>query len=154
MDNSDKSDVKVPPPLIYLGCLGMGLAVDYFAPLSFLPQDLQYWIGFPTIALSFVLFGFVLREFSRSNTSIDHRKPTSEIISTGPFRHSRNPVYVSMTLFVIGVAIAVDSFWGLLMAIPAVLITHQFVVLREEAYLAHKFGDEYRRYKQNVRRWI
>jgi len=52
----------------------------------------------------------VLRQFSRSNTSIDHQKPTSEIISIGLFRYSQNSVYVNMTLFVIGAAITVDSF--------------------------------------------
>lgn len=154
MSSPEKTDASVPPPLIYFGCLGIGLAVDYVAPLPLLPQALQYGIGIPVIVFSFVLFGLVLREFARSNTSIDHRKPTTEIITTGPFRYSRNPVYVSLTLLLVGVAIAVDSLWALLMAIPAVLITQRFVIRREEAFLTEKFGAAYRSYQESVRRWI
>lgn len=100
------------------------------------------------------MFELVLKEFTQSGTSIDHRKPTTEIISTDPFRFSRNPVYVSMAMFLIGTAIAVDSIWVLVMVIPAILLTHHFVILREETYLERKFGDEYQRYKEQVRRWI
>ena len=154
MTDNDSSGVTAPPPIIYFAFLIGGLGLDYLWPLPFLPQTIQYIVGFTIVALSFVLFGLVLREFSRSNTSIDHSKPTTEIISTGPFAYSRNPVYASMTMLVIGIAIAVDSLWIFVMAIPAVLVIHQFVILREEAYLERRFGDDYQRYKGAVRRWV
>jgi len=154
MPKPDTTGVRLPPPLIYLGFLAVGLALDYYWPFSFVPQNFRYWIGVPVVSLSFVLFGLVLREFLRSKTSIDHGKPTTQIIVTGPFQYSRNPVYLSGTLFVIGAAIALDSFWVLVMVIPAMWTTYQFVILREEAYLERKFGDEYLNYKKRVRRWI
>ncbi len=154
MSDKDSSGALAPPPIVYFGCLMVGLGLDYLWPLPFLPQTIQYAFGFTIIALSGLLIGWVLREFSKSKTSFDYRKPTTEIISTGPFRYSRHPAYVSLMLLNFGIAIAVDSLWIFVTAIPAVLIVHYFVILREEAYLDRKFGDEYQRYKAAVRRWI
>ncbi len=150
----DWSGVIVPPPIVYLVCLVAGLGLDFFWPIPLLPQAIQFVVGFTIIVSSFLLIGLAFRIFHRSRTPIDYRKPTTEIISTGPFAYSRNPVYVSMTMLMGGIAIAVDSPWVLAMAVPAVLIIHNFVILREEAYLERKFGDDYRRYKAAVRRWI
>ena len=154
MSDKDSSGALAPPPIVYFGCLMVGLGLDYLWQLPFLPQTIQYAFGFTILALSGLLIGWVLREFSKSKTSFDLRKPTTEIISTGPFGYSRNPAYVSLTILIFGIAIAVDSLWIFVMAIPAVLIVHYFVILREEAYLDRKFGDEYQRYKAAVRRWI
>lgn len=154
MIGKDVSGVVVPPPVVYLICVMAGLGLDYLWPLPFLPQTIQFAVGFSIIAVSFVVFGLALREFSRSKTAIDPRKPTTAIISTGPFGYSRNPVYVSMTMLVLGIAIAVDSLWIFVMVIPAVVVIQYFVILKEEAYLERKFGDEYERYKSAVRRWV
>ena len=99
MTNKGLSGTPAPPPIVCFGSLMVGLGLDYLWPLPLLPQTIQYAAGLPIIALSLLLFALVLREFSRSKTSIDHRKPTTEIISTGPFAYSRDPVYVSMTMF-------------------------------------------------------
>jgi len=87
-------------------------------------------------------------------TSIDHVKPTTELISSGPFRFSRNPVYVSMSLLVIGIGITIDSIWVVRMVLPAITLIHYLIILKEEIYLERKLGDEYRSYKSKVRRWI
>ncbi len=150
----DWSGVIVPPPIVYLVCLLAGMGLDFFWPIPLLPQAFQFVVGFTIIGSSFLLVGLAFMKFRRSRTPIDYRKPTTEIIATGPFAYSRNPVYVGMTMLMGGIAIAVDSPWILAMAIPAVLIIHNFVILREEAYLERKFGDDYRRYKAAVRRWI
>lgn len=150
----DWSGVIVPPPIVYLVCLVAGLGLDFLWPIPLLPQAIQFGVGFTIIVASFLLVGLAFMKFRRSGTSIDYRKPTTGIIATGPFAYSRNPVYVGMTMLMGGIAIAVDSPWILAMAIPAVLIIHNFVILREEAYLERKFGDDYLRYKAAVRRWI
>ncbi len=154
MNNKDTSGATMPVPMVYFIFILMGLGVDYFWPFSFLPQSILNPIGYTVIILSFLLFGLVLREFSKSNTSIDHRKPTTEVIVSGPFRYSRNPVYVSLTMLVIGIAIVADSIWVIVTAVPSVLIIHYFVILKEETYLLDKFGDEYQQYMRTVRRWI
>ena len=154
MSDKDSAGALVPPPIVYFGCLMVGLGLDYLWPLPILSQTIQYAFGFTIMALAGLLIGWVLREFSKSKTSFNLGKPTTEIISTGPFGYSRNPAYVSLTILNFGIAIAVDSLWIFVMAIPAVLIVQYFVILREEAYLDRKFGDEYQRYKAAVRRWI
>ena len=78
----------------------------------------------------------MFRAFSKAKTHIDPYKPTTAIISTGPFGYSRNPAYIALTLLFVGCAVAVDGLWLIAMVIPAVLAIHFFVVLREEAYLS------------------
>jgi protein-S-isoprenylcysteine O-methyltransferase Ste14 len=91
---------------------------------------------------------------SRAKTTFDVRKPTSAIVTNGPYRFSRNPSYVSLTLLYGGIACLVNSLWVLLMVVPAVTVMHFGVIKREERYLEAKFGDEYREYKTTVRRWV
>lgn len=150
----DTTQVTIPPPVIYFGCLFAGVAVDYIWPFPLLPKAMQYPLGVTVIGLSVLLFGWALIAFSRSNTSINHAKATTELISSGPFRFSRNPVYVSMSLLVIGIGITIDSIWVVGMVLPAITLTYYLIILKEEIYLERKFGDEYRSYKSKVRRWI
>ena len=75
-------------------------------------------------------------------------------MSSGPYRFSRNPIYLSFAIFSLGVALLVNSGWGLLLLIPAVLSTHYLAILPEERYLGDKFGGEYLAYCARVRRWV
>ncbi|MFQ5932033.1 MAG: methyltransferase family protein [Nitrospiraceae bacterium] len=154
MSDKDISRPVAPPPIIYLVCVLVGFGLDQLSPQPLLAQTVQYTVGFAIIAVSFLLFGLALREFANSKTSVNHHTPTTAIVSTGPFGYSRNPIYVSMTMLMVGIATVVDSVWILVMAVPAVVITHYFVILREEVYLERKFGDEYLSYKSTVRRWV
>ncbi len=153
-EDQDRSNVAAPPPVVYLVGILIGLGLDWVWPLPFLAQPLQYIVGFTIVVLSFVLFGWALREFAQAKTNVNHRRPTTAIVSTGPFARSRNPIYVSMTLLMFGIATAVDSLWLYLMIIPVVLFIHHFVILREEAFLERKFDDAFRIYNARVRRWI
>ncbi|MCW5660047.1 MAG: isoprenylcysteine carboxylmethyltransferase family protein [Burkholderiaceae bacterium] len=89
----------------------------------------------------------------RADTAFDARKPTTAIVTTGAFRISRNPTYLSLLLQV-GLAFASHATWLLLTAAAAAAVTHWGIVLREERYLERKFGDEYHRYAAKVRRWL
>ena len=144
----------IPPPPIYGCALLVGLGLDCLWPYPVLPDLAQYWVGGVVIALSFVLIALVLREFVRAKTSFSSHSPSSALITSGPFRYSRNPAYLSLSMLYVGIGIVVDSVWILGLGIVAVLITHYAVILREEAYLERKFGDEYRTYLVSVRRWL
>jgi len=98
MEDKGSSGVTIPPPIVYFVCILIGIGLNYLWPFSFSPQSIQDPIGYSIIALSILLFGLVLREFSKSDTSTDYRKSTVAIISTGPFCYSRNPVYLSLTM--------------------------------------------------------
>ena len=90
----------------------------------------------------------------RAGTPLRPSLPVSKLVTNGPFRFTRNPLYLSMTVLYTGITLQVDDLWPLLTLLPALAIVHWKIILREEKYLEAKFGDEYRAYKARVRRWI
>ena len=150
----DTAGVLAPPPVIYLFWLLVGLGLDRLWPLPFLPQNAQYLRGGTLSAASLLLAAWVLRALLKAKTSIDPYKPTTAIITTGPFARSRNPAYVALAVLCLGIGLAIDSLWALVTVVPAVATIQRFVILREEAYLERKFGEDYRNYKDTVRRWL
>ncbi|MBI5405665.1 isoprenylcysteine carboxylmethyltransferase family protein [Candidatus Kaiserbacteria bacterium] len=151
---SDSPQVIAPPPFIYLGGLAAGIALHWLKPLPFLPKSLTLPLGVAIIAVSVVLVVLAFRAFIRAKTNIDVRKPTTSVVSTGPYRLTRNPIYLSMTFLVLGIAVWANSLWILVTLVPVLLIMQFGVIVREESYLTKKFGDEYLRYKSKVRRWV
>ena len=156
MSNSDKDHAGVifPPPLIYLGFLLSGIAVDYFSPVPVLPDPLQYWAGAGLIVLGLAISLPAFVQFNKSGTSVRPDRPTTAIIVSGSFRFTRNPLYLSLFLVYAGIAVAADSMWMLALLAPLILTIHFGVVLREERYLEGKFGEAYLQDKSTVRRWI
>ncbi len=150
----DAPGVITIPPLIYVPFFAIGILLDYIFPVPLLPNRVQYLVGFAVIAVSGLIMPFVLLEFRKSRTNFDPRKVTTTIITTGPYRFSRNPSYLALTLIYIGVGIAADSIWILGLLIPALALMHYGVITREERYLEKKFGEEYLCYKRSVRRWL
>lgn len=153
-DEADKPGVIAPPPFIYLFFLIFGLAVDFAWPLAVLPAMAQYAASVALIVPAVAILAATMRRFRRAETSFDVRKPATALLTDGTFRFSRNPIYVAMSLAYAGLAVAIDSPWVLAFLAPALVVMRYGVIGREERYLERKFGDEYRRYKATVRRWI
>ncbi len=153
-DAPDKADVIALPPLIYGVALVIGLILHFLLPIRFLPQMPALWLGILLILVSILIVGSALRALARANTAFDARKPTTAIVTDGAFRYSRNPMYVSLTLLYLGIALLVNTLWLVLLLVPLMIVIQRGVVAREERYLERKFGDEYLRYKRQVRRWI
>ncbi len=151
---SDSPQVIAPPPLIYLSGLAVGITLDLLNPLPFTPDNLALPLGAALIVISIILVVIAIRAFIRAKTNIDVRKPTTSIVSTGPYRFTRNPIYLSMTLFTIGIAIWMNTLWIFITLIPVLLEIQFGVIAREEAYLTKKFGKEYLHYKSKMRRWL
>jgi protein-S-isoprenylcysteine O-methyltransferase Ste14 len=152
--DTDIAGVVTHPPLIYLAGLLLGLAFEYFWPMPILPSPEQYFAGALLILLGLVGAGPAARAFLKAGTGLPTDRATTVLVTSGPYRFSRNPIYLGLTLAYLGVAAAVDSLWivGMLAAILPVM--HYGVILREERYLERKFGEEYRRFCARVRRWI
>ena len=150
----DTAGVLLPPPFIFLAGLAIGSAAEWLWPAPLLPQSVQYAVGFSLMAVSAVIASLGFREFFRHRTPVEPHKPTESIITSGPFRYSRNPLYLSLTLLYAGIAVAVDGIWILVLLAPVLIILHHGVILREEAYLERKFPDVYPAYKARVRRWL
>lgn len=95
-----------------------------------------------------------IRTMRSAGTTLRPDKPTATLVTDGPFRLSRNPLYLALTLMYAGIALIANSLWALIMLFPVTLIMSRFVIRREEEYLARTFGEEYEHYQMCVRRWI
>ncbi|WP_377844027.1 methyltransferase family protein [Bosea sp. UC22_33] len=152
----DSAGVRFPPPFIYLGALLLGLAAERFVPLRSFGIDRHWVIGAGALL---VIAGAALMLsaaglFRRLGTNVRPSRPTKLIAKTGPYRWTRNPMYLGMALTHAGLAIGLDGPIALAL-LPLVLIVIQTrVIAREERYLEAKFGADYRQYKAEVRRWL
>lgn len=153
-DTPDKAEVIALPPVIYGAALGFGLMIDFVLPIQFVPERPAVWLGILLIVASIPIVVSALRALARAKTSFDARKPTTAIVTDGAFRFSRNPMYVAATLLYLGIALVMNAVWVLVLVVPLMVLMQRGVVQREEQYLERKFGEEYRRYKTRVRRWM
>jgi protein-S-isoprenylcysteine O-methyltransferase Ste14 len=144
----------VRPPLVYLISLVSGTVIHLVVPLPFLPVSLAVPVGVPLVAVAIALFSFSVAKFRAAGTPVPARKPTTAIVLTGPYRFSRNPIYLAFSLFQLGIAILVNSVWLLATLVGAVVLIHSVVIPKEEQYLERKFGSQYLDYKASVRRWL
>jgi protein-S-isoprenylcysteine O-methyltransferase Ste14 len=106
------------------------------------------------VALAAALFAYSIRQFRMAGTPVPGNKPTTAIIRTGPYRFSRNPIYLAFFALHLGLAMWVDSLWLVATLIVSVAIIAVVVVPCEERYLTGRFGAEYLTYKASVRRWL
>ncbi len=146
--------IRLPPPVIYLAALLTGIVLNSLWAMSPLPGSWRYIVGSLLIAVNVLIMPPVLRRFHRAGTTFDPRKAASVLITDGPYRFSRNPSYVSLTLLYLGVGIILNNGWILLLVVPVLLVMDLWVVRKEERYLETKFGEDYLRYKAAVRRWL
>ncbi len=142
------------PPLVYLVALLIGVGLDLVRPARWLPAELGAWVGVPIMIAALALFFSAIRRFKAAGTPVPGNKPATAIVQSGPYRFTRNPIYLAFSLLVLGVACAVNSLW-LLGALAVAVSVMSFVVIpREERYLERGFGAEYLDYKAKVRRWL
>lgn len=150
----DKAGVVAPPPLIYLGAIVAGALIERVWRARLPVGGWGRVAGLLLIAAAVILAASAVRAFSRAKTSPKPHKPTTAIVTSGPFRFTRNPIYISFTLVQLGIALMTASAWTLALLIPVLLVVRLGVVAREERYLKRKFGDEYLSYTRRVRRWL
>jgi protein-S-isoprenylcysteine O-methyltransferase Ste14 len=150
----DNPGVVAPPPLIYAGALALGLVANKLYPMAFLPRAVSRVLGLPLIfgGLAIGLLGF--REMRRAETNVDPYKPATAIVTEGPYRFTRNPLYVGMMLVYSGITALFNALPAAMLLPLALAVMRRGVIEREECYLERKFGDEYLAYKARVRRWL
>ena len=155
-DENDGAAVRIPPPLIFLGAVILGaVAHATIVPLTIL-MSLGVRISMAAVAavLGLVLMGGAVGLFRRTGQDPAPWKPTPEIISTGVYRISRNPMYVAMALLQLAIGIGLANWWMVILLPVALVIVYATAVRHEERYLERKFEDGYRRYSKAVRRWL
>lgn len=144
----------VRPPFVYLFAILAGIGLDLMYPMPLLPGDLGVWLGFPFVVFSLALFFASTRRFNAVGTPVPGNRPTTAIVQSGPYRFSRNPIYLAFSLLVLGIACWVNSLWLVGTLTAAVSLMSFVVIPREEHYLERKFRAEYLEYKAKVRRWL
>ena len=153
-DNQDNPGIRVPPPLIYLLPLILGLLLDRRSHLSFLPRGVARGLGWPLVGGGALLSGWFLRTMRGAGAPVRTDKPVPRLTTEGPFRYTRNPGYLCLAMIYAGIAALRNSLWAILF-LPVVLVVIQREVIgREERYLERTFGEEYLDYKARVRRWV
>ena len=144
----------VRPPFVYLVAIGLGLGAHAIWPVAFVPRVIGDTLGPVVVVAAVALFVAAVRTFRAAGTPVPGNRATTAIVRAGPYRVSRNPIYLAFTLFQLGLALWVDSVALLVALVPAVALMSLFVIPREERYLEARFPDEYASYKSSVRRWL
>ncbi|MEX2630517.1 MAG: isoprenylcysteine carboxylmethyltransferase family protein [Tistlia sp.] len=152
----ETAGVIAPPPLLYLGALLAGLGLDRLFGLPGLPLELplRLLLGGAVALAGFGLALPALRGFRRAGTEPEPWKPTRALVVEGPYRFTRNPMYLGMALVYLGVLLAAGGPLTLLLLAPLLAVVRYGVIGREERYLEARFGQPYRDYKARVRRWL
>ena len=142
------------PPLVYLGAIALGLLLHFAWPLRLVSRAVSVPLGGTVVLVAVALFLYAVRTFRTAGTPVPGHRPTTTIVRTGPYRWSRNPIYLSFSLLHLGVACWVNSLWLLVTLMPAVALISFVVIPREEHYLETRFPSDYLPYKASVRRWL
>jgi protein-S-isoprenylcysteine O-methyltransferase Ste14 len=152
---TDSANAVVRPPIAWGLAFVAGLGADWLYPLRFIPVSIPgAWLGSAVFAVGFALAIWAIVTFRKAGTRVETNKPTKTIVANGPYRFTRNPIYIGMLLGQAGLAVGFDSLWILATLVPFYLVIRYGVIAREEAYLESKFGDVYLSYKSRVRRWL
>jgi len=141
------------PPAIYLTAIVAGLVLHFAWPIPFVP-GLARPFGALIAFFAATLFIWSIRTFRSAGTPVPGNQPTTAIVKVGPYRLSRNPIYLAFSLFQTGIALGVNDAWMLIMLLPTIFVMSFVVIPREERYLEARFGEEYTTYKASVRRWL
>ena len=151
----DTPGVIFPPPLIFLGGLLLGFGLNWGLSLPRLPEPpWSFAFGAPLVVLALLLGFSAVRVLRGARTNINPYKPSSAVVTSGPYRWTRNPIYASMVLIYLGLALLLGALGPLMLLVPVLTVMRFGVIAREELYLSQRFGEEYRSYTARVRRWV
>jgi protein-S-isoprenylcysteine O-methyltransferase Ste14 len=153
----DYADVVIKPPLLFGGALLLGCFLTWILPIG--PGLAAGNVRAVAVGATFTLLGlalgiFSVLQFRHAGTSVVPGEPSTTLLQTGPYRFTRNPIYIAFVLLYFGLAIMLTSAWMLVLLVPVLVVLQRGVVEREEAYLREKFGEAYHKYGARVPRWL
>ncbi|NKB71736.1 MAG: isoprenylcysteine carboxylmethyltransferase family protein [Candidatus Latescibacteria bacterium] len=156
-ESPDHPGVHFPPPLLFVVPLGIGWQCNKWLPLALLPELWragQVMAGWGLIVVAGLLAGWAMVTFALRRTAIFPNRPATALVTWGPFRYSRNPMYIAMSVLYIGVSMLINTAWALFFLPGVWAALYYLVIRREERYLTSAFGAEYDAYRARVRRWV
>ncbi len=154
MPDRDSPGVTFPPPFVFLAAILLGVLLQRMAPLGPPLPPAARWAGIAILIAAVWINVSGVVTLRRAGTTLRPDRGATSLVVRGPFRFTRNPLYLSVTLLQAGIGLWARSGWVVLMALPAALVIDRLVIPREERHLEAVFGDAYRAYRARVRRWL
>ncbi|HEX5474116.1 MAG TPA: isoprenylcysteine carboxylmethyltransferase family protein [Vicinamibacterales bacterium] len=151
---ADNAGVPVPPPLVYVAAIAAGAVLNRFVPLTIgggLPRVVLAWA---LVAVWALITGASFYAFWSRHTSVVPIRPAATLVAAAPYRFTRNPMYLGLACLTLGVGLWIDTWWVIVLLVPALAVIDRVVIAREEAYLRRRFGADYESYTRRVRRWL
>jgi protein-S-isoprenylcysteine O-methyltransferase Ste14 len=150
----DSAGVVFPPPFIYLAGLLLGIYGGRLLPGALPSSPVLTLLAYVLLALGLLIALSAFAQFHAKQTNVNPNRPATALVFNGPYRFTRNPMYVGLTCVYLAVTLWTHSLWALILLIAVLLIVRYAVIAREERYLTKKFGDAYLAYTARVRRWL
>lgn len=151
---NDNPGVRFPPPVAYVAAVGVGYLMQRLAPLPIGGGIVRVAAAWTFVAGWAVVVIAAFYAFWSRHTTIVPVRPATTLVVAGPYRFTRNPMYVALALLTLAVGLWMNTWWVILLLVPALIVIDRIVIAREEAYLGRRFGAEYDQYTRRVRRWI
>jgi protein-S-isoprenylcysteine O-methyltransferase Ste14 len=171
-ESPDNPGVRIPPPLFYAMAIVLGLLFDGVHSLPIVTpaaagsgfltavasakavSRIAVVVGWLLVAAWLYLTTTAFRLFRRKHTSVLPIRPSTTLVVAGPYRFTRNPMYLGLTLLTIALSLFLNTWWPIILLVPTLIVIQSFVIAREESYLRRRFGAEYDAYTCQVRRWL
>jgi protein-S-isoprenylcysteine O-methyltransferase Ste14 len=152
---NDHAQIVLNPFLVYFLLALCAVLLQRFYPLpAVLPGQVPRMIVAAIMSINLMIGLAAVRSMLTARTSLNPHRPTTALILSGPFRFTRNPLYLGLTVFYVGLMLVFELTWGLLLLPFVIWLITIWVIVPEEKYLEQKFGADYLDYKSRVRRWI
>lgn len=157
IDEQQNPNIHIPPPLILVVGFLAGFGLDRVLPVDLLPADAPNFVsfiqvGFAVLGMAICLWAFVT--MARARTGIAPHQTVKQLVMHGPFRLSRNPIYVGLVAIYLSAVFKMNALWPLVMLPVSLWVLLKMVIEKEETFLEQKFGEAYIAYKNGVRRWL
>ena len=152
--HKDHADVKIHPPVLVSMLVLAAFFLNKLFPLPFAFPQVLVWLGYALVLIGLGLTISAASGLMRARTTLDPHGSVSSLVTSGPYRFSRNPIYLGFLCLLIGFPFIFKTYWGLILSPLLIMLMNVLIIRHEEAYLEKKFGDVYRSYKSRVRRWL
>lgn len=150
----DHANVNIPPPVLHFAGVLIGIAANQLYQLSLPQTGLNFWLGLALMGLAMPLALSGFRQFSLADNPVAPNRVINGLMMAGPYRFTRNPLYLALVIMHAGIALMTGIGWLLVTLLPVLFLVRYYVIAREEAYLIRRFGQDYLDYQKRVRRWI
>ena len=153
-ERADNPGVRFPPPLVYVAAVAAGVLLNRQWPLPISAGSPGRVLAALLIVVWAALTVSSFRSFWRKHTSVVPIRPATALVIAGPYRFTRNPMYVGLALLTVAVGLLLNTWWPIVLLVPTLMVVRLFVIAPEERYLHRRFGSEYDAYTRQVRRWL